>query len=147
VRTATYLAFGLALAVATWPQPRTRAAPRCYPTNRFVVLDGGLVRDTLTSLVWQQQASLTTMTWAAAQAHCSLGFRLPTVKELSSIVDFTGSPAIDQIAFPNTPQVNFWTSSLSATYSGRAWYVDFDTGYTDDYYGRVDETYRVRCVR
>lgn len=32
-------------------------APRCYPISRFVELTGGLVRDTLTELVWQQDGS------------------------------------------------------------------------------------------
>jgi hypothetical protein len=44
---------------------------RCYPTSRFVVLDGGFAHHTLTNLVWQQEASGTTMSWADAQTYCS----------------------------------------------------------------------------
>ena len=54
-----------------------------------MVLSGGLVGDTLTNLVWQRQASTTTMTRAAAQTYCSSAgsdFRLPTLKELLSLV-------------------------------------------------------------
>jgi hypothetical protein len=80
------------------------------PLSRFVVVSGGLVQDTLTSLVWQQQPSTTTMSLADAQTYCSSagsGFRLPTLKELLSIVDLTvtSGPPIDQTAFPNTPEV------------------------------------------
>jgi hypothetical protein len=87
---------------------------RCYPTARFVVLDGGLVRDTLTGLVWQQQPSTTGMTWGDAQNYCSSlgsGFRLPTVKEFDSIMDPTASGPIDNTAFPNAPADYYWTSS------------------------------------
>jgi hypothetical protein len=127
---------------------------RCYPTNRFVVLAGGLVTDALTNLVWKQEASTTDMTWAEAQTYCSSagsGFRLPTLKELLSIVDFTVAspgPTIDQTAFPNTPPDEYWTSSPYAAPSGYAWFVDFFNstyGYSD--IGDPGAPARVRCVR
>ena len=120
---------------------------RCYPTSRFVVGSGsssGLVTDTLTNLVWQQQKSATRMTWTDAQTYCPSGFRLPTVKELESIVDLTvnsggpsNRPAINQSAFP-IPADIFWTSSASASnmppYVTLAWSVDFSSGSSDDNY-------------
>jgi hypothetical protein len=125
---------------------------RCYPASRFVVLSGGLVSDTLTNLVWQQQASTKTMAWAAAQTYCSgagSGFRLPTMKELLSIVDFTVQsplgPMINQTAFPSTPADAFWTSSPFDESSNGAWSVDFSHGGSGDVY--VSEYCRVRCVR
>jgi len=157
------VALMIALAVAGLPLRPPAAAPRCYPTNRFVVQSGGTVKDTLTSLVWQQDGSGTragcsgsgqlTCTWAEAQAYCSglaLGgysdWRLPTVKELSSIVDFTvAGPAINQTAFPSTPADRFWTSSPYAGSSGNAWNVSFLLGDSSSY--DVGNDYRVRCVR
>jgi hypothetical protein len=147
-----YLAFALLPALVAWPQPPTRAAPRCYPTERFKVLDDQFVRDTLTKLVWQRQASTTTMTWATAKTYCSnSGFRLPTVKELLSIVDLTvrtvdsPGPIIDQAAFPNTPSEAFWTSSPSARISSDAWNVNFSDGWAGTF--RMGNDYRVRCIR
>jgi hypothetical protein len=136
----------LAFALAIWSATRTEAASRCYPTKRFVVLAGGLVRDTLTSLVWQQQASTTTMTLAAAQTYCPSGFRLPTVKELVSIVDLTvvaPGPTIDKTAFPNTPAEPFWTctSNLGTSH----WFVNFADGSYD--WNLLNAIPRVRCVR
>jgi hypothetical protein len=135
------------LALATWPLASSRAALRCYPTKRFVAIEGNLVSDTLTNLVWQQQASGTTMTWAAAQTYCPPGLRLPTLKELRSIVDFTvahpGGPMIDQTAFPNTPSQGFWTSSPYIGSAGNGWAVYFDNG--DANYG--SGSLSVRCVR
>lgn len=122
---------------------------RCYPTSRFLV-SNGLVTDTLTNLVWQQQASTTYMTWSSAQSYCSNagpGFRLPTVKELESIVDLTvtSGPTINQTAFPNTPPEASWTSSPYAASSGDAWIVDFGLGIS----GAEGEGYFdwARCVR
>jgi len=153
----------IALAVAALPLRPPVAAPRCYPTDRFVVLTGGVVRDALTSLMWQQDGSgkragcsgsdQLTCTWAEAQAYCSelaLGgysdWRLPTVKELRSIVDYAvHAPATNQTAFPNTPLERFWTSSPYAGSSGYAWDVGFDNGFSN--YIAVGSSDRVRCVR
>ena len=142
------LACAFALLLATWTTGRAEAASRCVPNKRFVVLSGSLVSDTLTKLVWQQQASSTGMTWAAAKTYCPSGFRLPTVKELASIVDLTvASPGstIDQTAFPGTPTQGFWTSSPYAGSSVDAWDVNFYSGASG--YGGVGNLYWVRCVR
>jgi hypothetical protein len=63
----------------------------------------GTVFDRMTDLMWQRSASGTTYTNAAAVAACKaskLGgyadWRLPTVIELVSIVDYTAtSPSVD----------------------------------------------------
>jgi len=154
----------ITLVLVSLPLRPLGAAPRCFPNTRFVVLSGGMVRDTLTSLVWQQDASgprigctdtdLGSCTLAEAQNYCSgltLGgysdWRVPTVKELLSIVDHTKAhpaPTIDEVVFPNTPPVTFWTSSPSSnTY--QALYVYFATGGTED--RNVTSTSNVRCVR
>ena len=137
---------------------------RCYPTTRFVVLDGGLVRDALTGLVWQQQGSATTMTWADAQSYCSSlilggsGFRLPTIKELDSLVDPTlpAGPSIDKTAFPSTGINRYWSGSELPSKSGSLDYAffgdfssptsntcDVDAGNTT----YLDTKLMVRCVR
>jgi len=152
--------------LAAWPFGPTAAAPQCYPTNRFVVLTGGMVEDTLTRLVWQQDGSGPragcsgvdglTCTWAEAKAYCAglatskfgghSDWRLPTVKELRSIVDYRmASRTIDQTAFPNTPAEPFWTSSPRAGSSGDAWFVNFNDGRSN--YDDVGNGSRVRCVR
>lgn len=118
MKTTRYLAFALALAVVGWPPPPAGAESRCYPSKRFKVVGDQWVLDTLTKLVWQRQVSTPTMNLAAAKAYClNAGLRLPTAKELLSIVDFTvpsPGPTIDHDAFPNTPAESFWTSSLNS---------------------------------
>jgi hypothetical protein len=56
-------------------------------------------------------------------------WRLPTVVELQSIVDFSRSnPTIDTNYFKNTPSGWYWTASPVALYAGSAWFVDFNDG-------------------
>ena len=135
---------------------------RCYPSSRFGVLDGGLVRDALTGLVWQQQESASTMTWADAQSYClslvsgGSGFRLPTLKELDSIMDLTADsgPTLDRTAFPYTGTDTFWTSSpyvdRNAASSGDMRYDDnglLSCDLPSQNWTTVDQKLKVRCVR
>jgi len=114
-----------------------------------VVLGPLEVRDTLTGLVWRQQSSTVRMTWDGANTYCSSlgsGFRLPTVKELLSLVDHTvaSGPKINQTAFPDTQASDYWTSTPYYP-SGGPWIVDFGDGQSMLSNGVTD--YWVRCVR
>jgi hypothetical protein len=125
------------------------------PAGRYTTA-GGTVYDTKTKLTWQQLVPTTTYAWADAKTYCASpavstalggsGWRLPTYKELLTIVDYSQSgPAIDPIAFPGTPSDWFWSSTPYASSSGSAWRVDFSDG-SARHYG-VGISYRVRCVR
>ncbi|QYY36453.1 DUF1566 domain-containing protein [Ruficoccus sp. ZRK36] len=70
-----------------------------YGENSFVHNEDGTVTDTATGLVWMQADSGKGMNWEDALAYAEnlqLGgfddWRLPTAKELQSIVDYTRSP-------------------------------------------------------
>ncbi len=122
---------------------------RCYPKSRFIPRDGWLVLDILTQLLWDQAASNTTMDWAAAKAYCGRLGRLPSLKELGSLLDLTvtsGSPTIDQTAFPNTPAEEFWTSTQFVSFPSSAATVRFYNGQTPNE-PVVGSSFRVRCVR
>jgi Protein of unknown function (DUF1566) len=83
---------------------------------------------------------------ATAQAGTA-GWRLPNVKELSSIVDISRKgPAIDTAAFPATPSSWFWTSSPYVGNQNFTWDVHFNIGAVvySNYRGY---TYHVRLVR
>lgn len=74
-----------------------------YGINDFSDNGDGTVTDNATGLMWQQNDSKTAMTWAEALAWAQqknsenyLGYndwRLPNVKELQSIVDYSRSPS------------------------------------------------------
>jgi hypothetical protein len=73
---------------------------------------------------------------------------LPTAKELYSLVDRsqTAPPLIDSTAFPGTPAVILWSSTLKAGSPSSAWYVNFGSGgtaFTDVSFA----FYYARCVR
>ncbi|MBI5634638.1 MAG: DUF1566 domain-containing protein [Nitrospirae bacterium] len=81
-----------------------------------------------------------------------MDWRLPNVKELESILDDTlNNPSIDQIYFPGTQSLNYWSStSFANPYSnGYAWKVAFnggDIGNSSTFDSSINNSY-VRCVR
>jgi hypothetical protein len=73
-------------------------------------------------------------------------WRMPTVKELESLVDFgTSSPAIDISYFPNTVSSFVWSGSPVASNSLNAWQLFFNYGGSNPR-GRSN-SYAVRLVR
>jgi glucose dehydrogenase len=133
----------------TLPTPADANAP----AGRYVVTNGGTVNgtvyDTKTKLTWQQTVPSTTYAWADAKTYCTSmgsGWRLPTIKEVQTIVDVSqGVPSIDPTAFPSTPANYYWSSSSVASSPSYAWAVDFHYGSTHGYV--VFGLYNVRCVR
>lgn len=110
--------------------------------------DGSEVTDSKTGLVWRRCAegmswgsgtctgTATTYTHeqALTRAQSQSGWRLPNIKELSSIVDRSRSnPAIDTTAFPATPSNGFWSSSPMAGGSDYARGVYFYDGGVGNY--------------
>ncbi len=119
------------------------------PPGRYTIANG-TVHDTKTNLTWEQ-VSPSTFTWADAQAHCANlvldgnGWRLPSMKELQTIVDDTRiAPAIDTAAFLDGTNEEWWTSSPMLGTSV-LWLVWFSGGRTSG--GDATELHRVRCVR
>jgi len=94
-----------------------------------------------------------TKTWQDAKTYCAnltLGgytdWRLPTAKELGSIVDYGKSdPGIDTTYFKNVSSDYYWSSTTSENYKNYAWIVIFYNGIV--YYDNKDLSYYVRCVR
>ena len=130
--------------------------------------DGSEVADQKTGLIWRRcpegmvysgetcRGTARTYTHeaalrqAAAQASSTgIAWRLPNVKELSSIADKSFSHlAIDSAAFPATPSGLFWSASPNAVYSNYAGGVDFGDGYVSDgYVGDRGSSGYVRLVR
>src|SRR3712207_5444308 len=100
------LAYGLALIVAMGAASIARGDA---PPDRYTInASQGLVTDVRTGLVWQQAPNAMQYTWDAANTYCRgltlggmTGFRIPTLKELMTLVDPTRvRPAIDTKAFP-----------------------------------------------
>jgi hypothetical protein len=114
----------------------------------------GTVTDTVTGLMWQKAVAAGTFTQPQAVAFCPTltlathsDWRLPTIIELTSIVDLgQSSPSINVTFFPATPAAAFWSSSpVVGNGQGVAWGVYFDGGFPSNL-GMTD-AYDVRCVR
>jgi hypothetical protein len=113
-----------------------------------------MVRDNVNGLIWQKETAPGTYTFEQALSYCdslTLGgyadWRLPTVKELSSIVNSdTYNPSINTFYFPNTVSANYWSSTTYADYPNYAWYVNFYSGYVYGTHGK-SYSYYVRAVR
>jgi hypothetical protein len=145
----------LAIVVAIVPTFAHASAP----AGQYVVTAGGTaygsVYDTKTKLTWQQTVSSTTYTWADAQAHCAgvgaslggMGWRLPTLKELQTLVDYSQATGamIDPTAFPSAPSSVFWSGSSVAGSPSLAWLVSFYGGYSNSF--GITYAFDVRCVR
>lgn len=153
--------------------------PATTPDNQFSDNHDGTVTDNKTGLMWKRCSEGQTWgadLWSAGNTCNSIGtsynwqtalqqaqtvnntggyagkkdWRLPNVKELSSIVERQCSaPAINQIVFPSTDSYflsgDFWTSTPNTKYDGDAWFVSFRSGDADEYV--KSNSNQVRLVR
>lgn len=132
------------------------AAAKTIPaTIRFVDNNDGTITDTRTGLMWSQVTNTSKeVNHKKAGEVCKAldlaghnDWRLPTVEELSAIVDYSKhAPAIDSEAFPDTQSDWYWTSTLCAWSSGFAWVVSFDYGSVSHFH-RGGGSCFVRAVR
>jgi hypothetical protein len=116
------------------------------------------VLDKETGLVWEQSPSTDTKNWLDAQIHCNklakgnrMGWRLPTLQELGSLVD----PSRSNPSLPNGhPFSNvqssssssfYWSATTNAFSTSYAWGVPFDDGVVSND-GKIANSY-VWCVR
>jgi Protein of unknown function (DUF1566) len=135
------------LALASLARADTDAPPDQY--NLFN-LNSEVIQDEWTLLVWQRLAPSTPTTLYDAEVYCSTlmlptgtgastGWRVPSYKELMTIVDETPhveyeggqliTKWIDGDAFPQaTVTPGYWTSSMFPGEPGYAYTVDFHSG-------------------
>ncbi|MBX7059386.1 MAG: DUF1566 domain-containing protein [Leptospirales bacterium] len=127
--------------------------------------EAGVTRNRQRRIGWQQcstgqqevqgrcQGAAIPMKWPDAADYCrrlSLGnnqWRLPTIDELSSILDPTraaGEAKIDPALFPETRRNVYWSSTLYEPQASIVRVVDFDSG-LNYAYGPENPGY-VRCV-
>ncbi|MEH6616324.1 MAG: DUF1566 domain-containing protein [Porticoccus sp.] len=138
----------------------TVSAAECYkdrPNNlaeRRFAIQGGVVKDRYTGLLWQRCSLGQNWTgetceaefkkqlrswynWKDAVRRVSRlqqeeqyrGWRLPNKKELSMLVERNcGEPTINDVIFPNTPAKSFWTDEPFGRGDQYVWTVDFATG-------------------
>jgi len=139
----------------------------CNPHSYTSLTGGIMVQDNVTGLIWENKTDDNsihdkdnTYNWDDAQSvfiatlnSQNFGgysdWRLPTIKELSFLVDRDRyDPSINTTYFPNTVSSGYWSSTTYADNPLLAWIVDFyfgNFGYNfKSYAGRYDY---VRAVR
>ncbi len=114
-----------------------------YITQNSEIIDNqtGLIwqRDVQNNLTYEQALELA----ERVALETGLAWRVPTVEELSSLLDRTRSfPAS---AFPDMPSDWFWSSTPDVGTADYAWSVDFKSGYVIN--DCLERQYAVRLVR
>lgn len=120
---------------------------------------GALVYDRKTDLTWQRCSY--GQGWDEAVSRCTgqprklrfdearkleaVGWRVPKLDELVSIVQRGSKPALDAQAFPDTPPTYFWATDNRE--DDTAWYVSFADGRTNHYFPPRTNSDLVRFVR
>jgi hypothetical protein len=142
------------------PNPGNAGLPNPASYSDF---GNGAVRDDLTCLVWEKSPDATPGYFQDNHDRCaslkSQGFagfidwRLPTRIELTSIVDFTRSPAVSAAAFPGAPggyhrTGSDWFETISGQSTANfAWIFNMGSGLTSNAYSKTASTAIARCVR
>lgn len=132
------------------------------PVQSFEI-DGGVVRDLRTGLEWEREPEVVdVLDWdldpivQPALDYCGSldldggGWRLPTVKELPTIVDETTvQPVVDEDVFPGTQKAYYVTGTPLGCSEHLGWY--WATSFGDGAVYPMDQSYTetayVRCVR
>ncbi len=153
-----------------WDKTDVSNAADGHAGFKFTKLDSGggvatganfeCVRDERTGLIWEVKSS-SSASWSVAKTNaasftaCNVSagnWRLPTVKELLSIVSYydiipspaiTPGPAIDTVYFP-TNASSYWTVTELSSETSKAWAVNFVDGSTKQL--SKTEPYRFRLV-
>lgn len=122
---------------------------------RFTDHEDGTVTDSLTGLMWTKDANMYgRRIWAKVFSDCescTVGgyndWRLPTVKELQSLIDFDRHDPALPVGHPfsNVQSSCYWSSSTHAYGTGFVWLVPLFNGGVG-YYGKGNDYY-VWCVR
>jgi hypothetical protein len=112
-----------------------------------------IIKDNYTELLWEKKVIYQKYKWKNAQQYCKnltvdgyKGWRLPSKKELLSLVDRTKqNPAIDTDYFNIRKKDFYWTSTKYPHGVDKAWAIDFTYG--EDMQKHINSTFYIRCVK
>ncbi len=121
-----------------------RSSQRLPTGPRYTEAVTGEVTDNYTKLVWQKTNAATLSNYSGAPGKCPTPWRLPTIKELFTLLDPTASaaPYVDQGMFPSTKDL-YWSQTTQA--NGNKFVVDFFSGKIAG--NSLTNAVAVRCVK
>ncbi len=121
-----------------------------FKTGNFVDNGDSTITDLHNGLMWQQTEGGVMPSWGNALSYCAgLGlaghsdWRLPNIKELTSIVDYA---TLNTTYFPNAVVLAYWSSTTNAEWTNAAWQIYFIDG-SSSIQGKATFDSYVRCVR
>ncbi len=162
---------------ATWglksrefPYYTVRCVSGTEKSSSFTDNSNGTITDNSTGLMWQKcpryqntdsncSGTAIETKWSSDMQYCEnltllnqSDWRLPNIKELVSLIDYTKSPTrIDETYFPNTGSFDFTSSTTNAGYTESALSVTFNNGFVWDNgqlsFRKIEKETHVRCVR
>jgi hypothetical protein len=117
-----------------------------WPSARWTNNGDGTITDNLTGLIWLRSANcFGPRTWDQALHDCNTlsgdgtcgltdgsragEWRLPSIKELLSLIDYATKPPISDNPFINLQIVDYWSSTTFVDDSEYAWCVGMGNGY------------------
>jgi hypothetical protein len=119
-----------------------------------VLFAAEVFKDNNTGLIWQDNSDVQDIKrdWNRVKAYCTNltlydnnDWRLPTIKELQSIVDIKkANPAIKD-GIVNVNAEIYWSSTPDVSNSLNAWLIYFSNGEIS--WGNKSDAHYVRCVR
>ncbi|MBT4286817.1 MAG: DUF1566 domain-containing protein [Deltaproteobacteria bacterium] len=123
-------------------------------TNIFAQENGEnmTLKDQATGLTWQSGENDTSkMKYDWAKSYCESiqiagknGWRLPTVKELLTLIDYKKVDPATSLEFETIYPSYYWSSEVTASYDQRIWAVNFKNGAVSPY--KRNYSTHVRCV-
>ncbi len=102
--------------------------------SRFTLVAGeysrNAVRDNKTGLVWEQSPQLALFDWDMAQRRCSSDWRVPTVQELSTLVDRSSIDVKLPAGHPfaNVEPAIYWSATEGRNSTAYGSFVNFSSG-------------------
>ncbi len=148
---------------------QTQSIQKTTNPDRFVDHEDGSITDVQTGLMWsvcslgqtysdgQCSGSAKTFNWTQALQQAQIvnnaggvagkaDWRLPNIKELGSIVEYQcHNPAINLVAFPDTPSATYWSATPDSRTEQQARSIYFADG--SDLTPVVSDYRHVRIVR
>lgn len=149
----------------TFPNTSTQTMASAPPwsqllaaTDRFeLVMNNEAVLDKETGLVWQRNTEDTTYSWLDACDHCyklvlgnRLGWRLPTVEELATLLDPTKGEFEIHLPtghpFTNVKSNRYWSITTDPNNTSNAYNIHFGLAVVFGF-AKTNDYYYVLCVR
>lgn len=113
---------------------RSERPPSLPYTDRFSFKNKETAADALLQVEWLRNVVVNTYTMPQTVGWCTKvdiagpGWRVPTIRELSALIDRSAAPTMIDASVFGGPSATIWSYSISADDPAYVWSVDFSNG-------------------